>query len=71
MCLSIPARITAINNTSATVEVFGELRDVFLSDRAVAVGDWVLLYGGVALARISAESALETIELLKQMKGDK
>lgn len=68
MCLSIPARILSIQDQQATVEVFEECREVYVVDDKCGVGDWVLLYGGVALTKITEDVAKETIDLLQKMQ---
>lgn len=68
MCLSIPALIISINGQQAEVEVNNERRQVFLAVDNLKVGDWVLLYAGVALAGIDAETAGQTIGLITKMK---
>ena len=65
MCLSVPAKVISIEGQSAEVEVYGEHRQVYLAVDSVGVGDWVLIYGNVALSAIDNETACQTVELLK------
>jgi hydrogenase expression/formation protein HypC len=68
MCLSVPAKIIAVNGNSAKVSVGGTLVDIslqLLDD--VKTGDYVLVHTGFALQKVSEEEALETIELIRQL----
>ncbi|GAC1473403.1 MAG: HypC/HybG/HupF family hydrogenase formation chaperone [Candidatus Dormibacteraceae bacterium] len=72
MCLGVPGRILQIHDIkppAATVEVKGVIRNVSLgllpADEQVAVGDYVLVYLGMAMNRITAEEAAETKEMLE------
>ncbi len=68
MCLSIPAKVVAVEENSAKVSVGGTLVDVslhLLDD--VKTGDYVLVHTGFALQKLSEEEALETIEMIRQM----
>lgn len=69
MCLSIPAKVVAVEENSAKVSVGGTLVDVslhLLDD--VKTGDYVLVHTGFALQKLSEEEALETIEMIRQME---
>ena len=66
MCLAIPMRITRIDGTLASAEVDGVARSVridLLPD--LAVGDYVLVHAGLAIARVDADEAAETLALLR------
>jgi hydrogenase expression/formation protein HypC len=68
MCLSVPAKIMAVNGNAAKVSVGGTLVDIslqLLDD--VKTGDYVLVHTGFALQKVSEEEALETIELIRQL----
>jgi hydrogenase maturation factor len=67
MCISIPAKVIERFAQSATVEVDGGLRrDVLLAPGLeLEPFGWVLLYGPVAVAAISAEEAEEMRCLLQ------
>lgn len=69
MCLSVPARVTAVHNESwATVEVGGTSKRISIDLVSnVQVGDYVLLHVGFALQKIDEDAARETLELLEQM----
>lgn len=58
MCLGIPMRVTAVEQVTAWCEGRGErLRvDIRLLD-APAVGDWLLVFHGVAREALTAERA--------------
>ena len=68
MCLSVPAKIVAVNGNTAKVSVGGSLVDVSLHlVDDVKTGDYVLVHTGFALQKVSEEEALETIELIRQL----
>lgn len=68
MCLAIPARVVELlPEEMARVSLDGvtKLISVALVDN-VAVGDYVVLHVGYALARIDEAEALATLELLRE-----
>lgn len=72
MCMAIPSRIIAIAGEMATVECFGESRDVslMLMSSDVALGDYVLVQaGGFAYERIEHAAAREALHVLSAVIG--
>jgi len=72
MCLSIPSKVTQIDNKSntATVETMGVSRDTSLElmeSGSVKVGDYVLLHVGFIMNKIDEESALSSLEAYKEI----
>lgn len=66
MCIASPARIVAIEEGSAVVELDGRRRRAsLLRAPAVAVGDWALVAAGSVLRRLSPEEAAELADLLR------
>ena len=66
MCLAIPMRLIEIDGAAAVAEVDGVTRQVRLDLLPEAVlGDYVLIHAGLAIARLDAEQAEETLELLR------
>ncbi|HEX7473116.1 MAG TPA: HypC/HybG/HupF family hydrogenase formation chaperone [Candidatus Limnocylindrales bacterium] len=60
MCLVSPARVTALDGSTATLEVDGRRRMAsILLEPDVLVGDWVIDAGGAVLRRIEASVATE------------
>lgn len=68
MCLAVPARITAIDDSGlAKAEVGGIVKEVNLClVDDVAVGDFVIVHVGFALSKLSAEEAQETLALFAE-----
>jgi hydrogenase expression/formation protein HypC len=67
MCLAIPSKITKIENEMAVIDVDGVQRQaslLLLSD--AQVGDYVIVHAGFAIQKIDADSARETLKLLKE-----
>ena len=75
MCLAIPAKIVELHDPEtqlAKVEISGVRRNVNvglvgLEHGEVAIGEWVLVHVGFALAKIDEQRALETLALLEEM----
>jgi len=70
MCLSIPSKVTHIDeNNMATVDTMGVKREVTLDliDEKVEVGDYVLIHVGFAMNKISKEEAQDSLELYEQI----
>ena len=79
MCVGVPAQVVEpvdMRTRQAVVEVSGVRRSVDVSlivDDAgggLAVGEWVLLHVGFAMAVIDEEEARRTLELLTLLGGD-
>jgi hydrogenase expression/formation protein HypC len=70
MCLSIPARVMEINGNMADVSVGGTILKASLQMvENVQVGDFILLHAGFAIQKIKEDEALETLKILREMKG--
>ena len=68
MCLAIPMQLVEKDGSEGTVELGGVRRKISLTllDDA-QVGDHVLIHAGYAIAKIDADEARETLELLAQI----
>lgn len=78
MCLGIPGQIVEIHDPAqlrAKVEVEGVRREISVAligldgPDPAAVGDWVLVHVGFAMAKIDEAEARETLDQLKAL-GD-
>lgn len=70
MCLAVPMQVIQLDEFDARCSVKGVERDVSLArvmDEPIGIGDWVMVYLGCVLRRISAEDARVTWELFDQM----
>jgi hydrogenase expression/formation protein HypC len=70
MCLAVPSRIVALDGDMATVEAFGETRQVslLLMPEEVALGDYLLIQaGGFAFERVDADRAEESLRLMTEL----
>lgn len=73
MCVGIPAKVVAIGTSgphTATVDVEGVQREVntlVVEDDGLAVGDWVLLHVGFAMAKIDEAEAVETLAFMREL----
>ena len=69
MCLAIPAEVKELDETThqGIVDVMGVTRSVSfdLTPRA-QVGDYVLVHAGFAIEVVDAESAQETLDLIRE-----
>lgn len=77
MCLGVPARIVAITDAErmlATADTQGVPRTINIACVAAegaplsdCIGLWVLVHTGFAIARLDAEDARLTLDLLRQL----
>ena len=68
MCLAVPGKIIRIDGSACEIDIMGNrmLTDISLLKDA-APGKYVLIHAGVAIAVISQEEAMDTIELLEEI----
>lgn len=68
MCLAIPARVTALlDDKLAMVDVDGVGKEISLAFvDGVAIGDYVVVHVGYALAKIDVAEAERTLALLAE-----
>ena len=68
MCLAIPARVVALPEPdTALIDVDGVRKRISLAlVEAVAVGDYVIVHVGYALARLDPEEAARTLALFAE-----
>ena len=70
MCLSIPSKITQIDESNmATVDTMGIKRMVSLDlmPDEVGVGDYILIHVGFAMSKIDEVEALQSLEVYREM----
>lgn len=70
MCLAVPSRVVALDGLLATVEAFGERRQVslMLLNEEVSLGDYLLIQAGnFAFERVEAERAEESLRLMEEL----
>jgi hydrogenase expression/formation protein HypC len=71
MCLAIPMRIIEIEGFRAMAEVDGVRREARLDLLPeVAVGDYILVHAGLAIATVDPEDAEETLTFLRQLADE-
>jgi hydrogenase expression/formation protein HypC len=71
MCLAIPMRLIEIDGDTGVAEVDGVSRQVRLDLLPeVALGDYVLIHAGLAIARVDPDFAQETLSLLRSLADD-
>jgi len=76
MCLGIPGQIVDIidlDQHRAVIDVEGVRREVNIGlvvtdDDCVAVGDWVLVHVGFAMAKIDADEAARTLAFVRELE---
>jgi hydrogenase expression/formation protein HypC len=72
--MAIPSRIVALDGLLATVEAFGERRDVslMLLPEAPALGDYLLIQaGGFAYQKVEPDAAQESLRLFAEVLAHK
>ena len=68
MCLASPMKIVELDGPDALAEQEGVRRCIrvdFIPE--IALDDYVLVHAGVAIERVNAEEAEETLRMLKQL----
>lgn len=77
MCLGLPGCVVEVGSgdfPSAVVEVAGARRVVqtglLTDDSPVAVGDWLLIHVGFALARLDEEEAARALDFLAELVAE-
>ncbi len=71
MCLAIPMRLVQIDGATGVAEVDGVSRQVRLDLLPeVALGDYILIHAGLAIARVDAADAEETLALLRNLADE-
>ncbi len=76
MCLGIPGQIVEIidlDRHRAVIDVEGVRREVNIGlvvedHDCVAIGDWVLVHVGFAMAKIDAEEAARTLAFVRELE---
>ena len=69
MCLAVPARITAIDESGqARVEYLGsEVRTNLSLLPQAKVGDWVIIHAGFAISLLDEKEAQETHRIFREI----
>lgn len=76
MCLGIPSKIIKIEDSRATIDVYGAQRDIslMLLEDEVKVGDYVIVHAGFAIQKLQEDVAKETLgyfdEYLKSLEQE-
>jgi len=70
MCLAVPMKIVEREGQRGVAELEGVTREVALHFVDAQVGDYVLVHAGFAIQKVDEESALETIELFREMMAE-
>lgn len=71
MCLGVPMQVVSVGDDSAIAEIDGVRREasLLMLSEPVAVGEYVLVHAGFAIARIDADEAEETLRLMREAFG--
>lgn len=69
MCLGVPMQVISVADDAVIAEIDGVRREASLLMLAepVAVGEYVIVHAGFAIARIDAEEAQETLRLMREV----
>ncbi len=69
MCLAVPAKITAIEESGqARVDYIGsEVRTNLTLLPQAKVGDWVIIHAGFAISLLDEEEARETLRIFREI----
>lgn len=69
MCLGVPMQVISVADDTAIAEIDGVRREASLLMLAepVAVGEYLIVHAGFAIARIDADEAEETLRLMREV----
>ena len=68
MCLAIPARVVAIDESNATVDLAGVRKVISIAlVPEVTVGDYVIVHVGFAIGVIDPDEAQRTLALFAEL----
>ena len=68
MCLAIPAKVIAMDNGMATIDMEGTQREVStLLIEDLALGDYVIVHAGFAIHKIDETEAQESLKVLREL----
>ncbi len=69
MCLGVPMQVVSLRDGTAVAEIDGVRREASLMMLAepVAVGEYLIVHAGFAIARIDAAEAEETLRLMREV----
>ena len=69
MCLGVPMQVLVVKDDMVVAEIDGVQREasLLMLDESVAVGDYVIVHAGFAIARIDPEEAQETLRMMREL----
>lgn len=69
MCLGVPMQVLEIHDDTVLAEIDGVQREASLMmlGEPVAVGDYVIVHAGFAIARIDPAEAEETLRMMREI----
>ncbi|MGC9529638.1 MAG: HypC/HybG/HupF family hydrogenase formation chaperone [Candidatus Bipolaricaulaceae bacterium] len=69
MCLAVPAKVLAVENNVATVDLAGTRARARLDalGEKVAAGDYILIHAGFAIRRLEPADAQETLHMFDEL----
>lgn len=71
MCVGLPARVDEIDGGMAVVDATGAKRKISVELlENLNPGDYVMIHAGIAIAKITAEEAQETQDIMKELVAD-
>jgi hydrogenase expression/formation protein HypC len=71
MCVGLPARVEEIEDGMAVINATGARRKVSVElIRNLSPGDYVMIHAGIAIAKITAEEAQETQQIMEELYAE-
>lgn len=71
MCLAVPAKVLRIEGDIAEVDFGGVVRQANISLVDAKLGGYVIVHAGYAIQTLDREEAEETLEMFKEILGDR
>lgn len=71
MCVGLPAKVEEIDDGMAVVDATGARRKISIElIKNLNPGDYVMIHAGIAIAKITAEEAQETQEVMEELYAE-
>lgn len=71
MCVGLPAKVEEIEDGMAVVDATGARRKISVElINNLNPGDYVMIHAGIAIAKITAEEAKETEEVMEELYAE-
>ena len=72
MCVGLPALVESVNDGIAVVDATGAKREISVELLTnIKPGDYVMIHAGMAIARITADEAEQTLAIMEELYAER